>query len=216
MDEPRGVGRGVEEANAVCFILQKGLASLNVLLDAVLAFLAQIPRDAARLNDIPHEALEHVGVEVVRHKDPRLVGVRGDGVGFVLEEVRLGTHGGNAGEHKGATGDVQRDGEVEGAVPLVLVTAAVQRSTGLRAEIQLVVADGRLRGKVSPRRRCPPGRPRCPRARIIPVPLRDASPTHQQPRRVLEFRAGALPVTQDANENRRGGASRARRGHFPS
>src|SRR5512135_148277 len=110
---------GVDKANAMAGIGEKGGTGAHGRQVAAFAFDAQIVLDAALLSHQTYQALRLMGIELISDKDPDGLWVTLDGLGDMGSEVCFGACGTDAGSHNLASGHFQVSDEALRAMALI-------------------------------------------------------------------------------------------------
>src|SRR5574337_58742 len=98
---------GVDKANTMVGIGEKGGTSAHGRQVTAFAFDAEIVLDAALLSHQTHQALRLMGIKLIGDKDPDRLWVTLDSLGDMGSEVRFGACGADAGSHDLAGGHFQ-------------------------------------------------------------------------------------------------------------
>ena len=117
--EPGTVFGGVDEANAMAGVGEKGGPCSHRGQMATFAFDAQVLLDATLRGHQAHQRFGLMGVELVGDKDPSRLGIGLDSLGDVGSEVSFGACGSNAGGDDLSGGHIQIGDQRLGAMALV-------------------------------------------------------------------------------------------------
>jgi len=110
---------GVDKANAMAGIGEKGGTGTHGRQVAAFAFDAEIILDAALLSHQTYQALRLMGIELIGDKDPDGLWVTLDRLSDMGSEVRFGACGTDAGSHNLAGGHFQVSDEALRAMSLI-------------------------------------------------------------------------------------------------
>jgi hypothetical protein len=117
--EPGAMPWGVDEANAMAGIGEKGSARVHAGEMAAFVFDAQFLLDATLRSHQRHQRFRLMGVELISEKDPGSVRISLESLVDVSSEVGFGARGSNAGRHDFPGGHIQIGDQTLGAMPLI-------------------------------------------------------------------------------------------------
>jgi hypothetical protein len=110
---------GVDEANAMAGIGEKGCARAHAGEVTTFAFHAQVFLSITLRSDQTHQRFRLMGVQLIRDKDPGGVRISLEGLDDVSGKVGFGARGSNAGSDDLSGGHVQVGDQTLGAVSVV-------------------------------------------------------------------------------------------------
>ncbi len=124
---------GIDEANAMAGVREKGSARPHAGQMTAFAFAAQVLLDATLSRHQTDQGFRLMGIELIGDKDPGRLGISLNGLGNVSGKVSFGARGSNAGRHDLSASHLQIGDQRLGAMALVFEFLAFDM-TGLHGQ----------------------------------------------------------------------------------